>query len=61
MSLEDYEWPHEKNLQLHCQKDDIMFLFQKNILAAAIKLPQKIYHLQEEEKRNIKTLTLCFR
>lgn len=32
---------------LHCQKDDVMFLFQKNILATTIKLPQEIYHLNE--------------
>lgn len=36
---------------LHCQKDDTMFLFQKNILATTIKLPQEIYHLEDGRKK----------
>lgn len=40
--LEHYESdPLKRIFLLHCQKDDIMFLFQKNILATAIKLPQR--------------------
>lgn len=37
---------------LHCQKDDIMFLFQKNILATIITLPWEIYQLDERGGKN---------
>ena len=40
--LEPYESDSMKRIfSLHFQKHDIMFLFQKNILATTIKLPQK--------------------
>lgn len=51
--------PIKRIFLLHCQKDDIMFLFQRNILAVAIKLPQEIYYLKEVEKT--KFSTLCVR
>lgn len=45
--LEHYESDPIKRILLHCQKDDIIFLFQNNIIASAIKLPQEIYHLKK--------------